>query len=47
MGGLAFALNYGIEAAKGGYIARMDADEYCLENRIEKQMDFLLKNPEM
>ncbi len=44
MGGLAFALNYGIEAAKGSYIARMDADDICLENRIEKQMDFLLKN---
>ena len=47
MGGLAFALNYGIEAAKGSYIARMDADDICLENRIEKQMDFLLKNPDV
>lgn len=44
IGGLAFALNYGIEKSKGSYIARMDADDISLDKRIEKQIKFLLEN---
>ncbi|KEZ22584.1 glycosyltransferase [Glaesserella parasuis] len=37
-------LNKGISISNGKYIARMDADDISFYNRIEKQMDFLLKN---
>ncbi|HHY42509.1 MAG TPA: glycosyltransferase [Thermoanaerobacterales bacterium] len=42
--GLAESLNKGLSIAKGDYIARMDADDISVENRIEKQIDFLEKN---
>lgn len=38
------ALNYGINLAKGEYIARMDADDISLKNRFEKQVEFLDNN---
>ena len=38
-------LNEGIRLARGKYIARMDADDICLPERFEKQVDFLEKNP--
>lgn len=44
LGGLTFALNYGLNIAKGEYIARMDADDISLPQRLEKQVDFLDKN---
>lgn len=34
-------LNKGVQLAKGEYIARIDADDICMLNRIEKQLDFL------
>ncbi|MDR0232182.1 MAG: glycosyltransferase [Dysgonamonadaceae bacterium] len=37
-------LNKGIDLARGKYIARMDADDICLPNRFEKQIDFLEKH---
>lgn len=37
-------LNKGIELCSGEFIARMDADDISLPTRIEKQVDFLLKN---
>ncbi|KRD61881.1 hypothetical protein ASE40_10200 [Flavobacterium sp. Root935] len=38
-------LNYGIELAKGKYIARMDADDIAMQDRLEKQLDqFLLED---
>ena len=37
-------LNKGISLAKGKYIARMDADDICSLNRLEKQVEFLNKN---
>lgn len=40
-------LNKGIFLAKGEYIARMDADDIALTYRIEKQLFFLLKNPDL
>ncbi|MCK4395677.1 MAG: glycosyltransferase [Candidatus Marinimicrobia bacterium] len=39
--GLAKALNNGIKKAKGKYIARMDADDISIPERLEKQLDFL------
>ena len=37
-------LNKGIDLAKGDYIARMDADDVCMPERFEEQVDFLSKN---
>lgn len=42
--GLVDALHSGISVAKGKYIARMDSDDICLNNRFEKQMNFLDEN---
>lgn len=43
--GLIYTLNRGLELAKGKYIARIDADDICLPTRLEKQVDWLEKNP--
>ena len=45
--GLAAALNYGIDQAKGQFIARMDADDIALPSRLEKQVSFLRANPDV
>lgn len=45
--GIAPALNDGLAAAAGDYIARMDADDLCHPDRIEKQASFLDAFPEM
>ncbi|MEM6585145.1 MAG: glycosyltransferase family A protein [Pseudomonadota bacterium] len=45
--GLTRALQRGVEAAKGDYIARMDADDISLPHRFEKQMALLEANPDM
>lgn len=42
--GLTYSLNKGINLAKGKYIARMDADDYCDEHRFEIQLNVLKKN---
>lgn len=42
--GLTKSLNEGLRQAKGEYIARMDADDCMMPNRLEKQLDFLHKN---
>lgn len=47
LGGLAFALNYGIEKANGIYIARMDADDISCIDRIKKQVEFMLSHSEI
>jgi len=44
--GLSSALNAGIELASGKYIARMDADDISLPNRLEDQLKFMEQNPE-
>lgn len=46
-GGVASALNYGIKMAKGHYIARMDADDIAMPNRIREQVCFMENNLEI
>lgn len=38
------SLNDAIKVARGKYIARMDSDDICLKNRIERQVKFMEKN---
>lgn len=45
--GLAMNLNKGISFAKGEYIARTDADDLCMPDRFEKQVQFLDANKEI
>jgi glycosyltransferase involved in cell wall biosynthesis len=42
--GLIFSLNKGIDLAKGDYIARMDADDISMPERLEKQLNYLEEN---
>lgn len=39
--GLIYTLNRGIELARGQYIARMDGDDICHPQRLEKQVAYL------
>lgn len=43
--GLARSLNIALSKAKGEFIARMDADDISLSQRLEIQMSFMSKNP--
>lgn len=45
--GIADALNYGLEQAMGDYVARMDADDISLPNRIEEQIAYLRVNEDV
>jgi glycosyltransferase involved in cell wall biosynthesis len=45
--GLIAALNKGIRLAKGEYIARQDADDASMRRRLERQVAFLDKNPDI
>ena len=44
--GIVEALNYGMDACKGKYIARMDSDDIAVIDRLEKQVNFLETHPE-
>lgn len=41
------ALNLGLEIARGEFICRMDADDWSYPNRLEYQLEFMRKNPEV
>lgn len=41
------SLNIGLNIAQGKYIARMDSDDICVPERIEKQVEFMEANPEI
>ena len=45
--GRAISLNIGIELSKGRYIARVDADDVALPNRLKEQVDFMELHPEV
>lgn len=45
--GIAAAMNAGIAASEGRFIARMDADDIAYKWRIHDQVYFLLSNPEI
>lgn len=43
--GVAFSLNKALKITKGKYVARMDADDKAVINRLKKQSSFLEENP--
>ncbi|WP_262916872.1 glycosyltransferase [Bacteroides acidifaciens] len=43
---LSFSLNHCLDNCKGDYIARMDGDDISVENRLERQVQFLDEHPE-
>ena len=45
--GLTRSLNKGIQFSGGEYVARMDADDIALPERLEKQVKFLDEHPEI
>lgn len=45
--GVAEAFNFGLQKAKGNYIARMDADDVMHPERLAKQVQFLEAHPEI
>ncbi len=45
--GLVRSLNRMTDVAKGRWLARIDADDACLPDRLEKQIAFLTANPEV
>lgn len=45
--GLSASLNEGITMANGTYIARQDADDISVRDRLQKQVAFLEKHPEV
>lgn len=44
--GLGYALNRCLDLARGSYIARMDADDISMPDRLGVELDFLKLNPE-
>ena len=45
--GIVHALNFGLYVSKGKYIVRMDSDDIANKRRLELQMEFLEKNPDI
>ncbi len=45
--GIAGALNAGIATSSGRYIARMDADDWCLPGRLRHQIAYLDNHPDI
>jgi glycosyltransferase involved in cell wall biosynthesis len=44
--GLVTSLNELVDGARGGFLARMDADDIAMPERFEKQVDYLRTHPE-
>lgn len=44
--GIVQALNDGLALARGMYLARMDADDLALPNRLERQVEYLTNHPD-
>jgi len=44
--GVSSALNLGLSYAKAPYIARFDADDVCMPNRLKVQYDFITAHPD-
>lgn len=42
--GISYRLNQAVDMAKGEYFCRMDADDICFPERIEKQLNYLEQN---
>lgn len=45
--GTGYALKTGIEICNHEFIARMDADDIATNDRFEKQLNFIIKNPQI
>ena len=45
--GISAALNLGLTKAKSKWVARIDADDIMLPNRLERQLSFLQDNPDV
>lgn len=45
--GLGKALNVGLDHVTNNTVARMDTDDVCYPDRFEKQINFLMNNPEI
>jgi glycosyltransferase involved in cell wall biosynthesis len=45
--GLAGSLNLGLRSARGAFVARCDADDVCLPDRIKLQVHYLDAHPEV
>jgi glycosyltransferase involved in cell wall biosynthesis len=45
--GLGVALRAGLLICRGEYVARMDADDICVPDRFQRQVDFLDCNPQV
>lgn len=45
--GIAASLNKGIKESKGEWIIRMDDDDESLPDRLEKQVEYMQKNPDV
>lgn len=41
------SLNKALDAVQGKYVARMDADDICLPDRLQKQYEFMEKNQDI
>jgi hypothetical protein len=45
--GLVESLNWGCALARGKYVARTDADDIAIEDRLMRQVDFMEKHPDI